>query len=48
MQIALNGNNTMPYPFLLDLCVARETGYDGVIVVADKLRRYFAEGFTPE
>jgi sugar phosphate isomerase/epimerase len=46
MQIALNGNNTMPYPFLLDLRVARETGYDGVIVVADKLRRYLAEGFT--
>ena len=46
MQIALNGNNTMPYPFLLDLRVARETEYDGVIVVADKLRRYLAEGFT--
>src|SRR5215471_6797268 len=48
MQIALNGNNTMPYPFLLDLRVARETEYDGVIVVADKLRRYLAEGFTAE
>jgi sugar phosphate isomerase/epimerase len=48
MQIALNGNNTMPYPFLLDLRVARETAYDGVIVVADKLRRYLAEGFTAE
>jgi sugar phosphate isomerase/epimerase len=48
MQIALNGNNTMPYPFLLDLRVARETAHDGVIVVADKLRRYLAEGFTAE
>jgi sugar phosphate isomerase/epimerase len=48
MQIALNGNNTMRYPFLLDLRIARETGYDGVIVVADKLRRYLAEGFSIE
>lgn len=48
MQIALNGNSTMPYPFLTDLRVARETGYDGVIVVADKLRRYLAEGFSSE
>jgi hypothetical protein len=38
----------MPYPFLLDLRVARETGYDGVIVIADKLRRYLADGFTAE
>jgi sugar phosphate isomerase/epimerase len=48
MRIALNGNNTMRYPFLLDVRVARETGYDGLIVVADKLRRYLAEGFTAE
>jgi sugar phosphate isomerase/epimerase len=48
MQIALNGNNTMPYPFLLDVRVAMETGYDGLIVVGDKLRRYLAQGFSTE
>jgi sugar phosphate isomerase/epimerase len=48
MQIALNGNNTMPYPFLLDVRVAVETGYDGLIVVGDKLRRYLAQGFSIE
>jgi sugar phosphate isomerase/epimerase len=47
-RVALNGNNTMPYPFLLDIRVARETGYDGLILVADKLRRYLGEGFSVE
>ncbi len=46
MRIALNGNSTLPYPFLLDIRVARETGHDGLIVVADKLRRYLAAGYT--
>ncbi len=46
MRIAHNGNSTMPYPYLLDLRVARETGYDGVLVVGDKLRQYLAEGFS--
>lgn len=48
MQIALNGNSSMPYPILLDLRLAREVGYDGVVVVGDKLRRYLAEGFSIE
>jgi sugar phosphate isomerase/epimerase len=48
VHIAHNGNNTMPYPYLLDLRVARETGYDGVLVVGDKLRRYLAEGFSTD
>ena len=48
MRIAHNGNSTMPYPYLMDLRIARETGYDGVIVVRDKLRRYLAEGFSIE
>lgn len=46
MRIAHNGNSTLPYPFLLDVRVAKETGHDGLIVVADKLRRYLAAGFT--
>ncbi len=48
MRIAHNGNSTMPYPYLMDLRVARETGYDGVLVVGDKLRRYLAEDFSIE
>jgi sugar phosphate isomerase/epimerase len=46
VQIALNGNSTMPYPFLMDLRIARETGHDGLIVVGEKLQRYVAEGFS--
>jgi sugar phosphate isomerase/epimerase len=38
----------MPYPYLMDLRVARETGHDGILVVGDKLRRYLAEGFSLE
>jgi sugar phosphate isomerase/epimerase len=45
VQVALNGISTMPYPFLTDIRVAREAGYDGLVVVGDKLRRYLAEGF---
>src|SRR4029077_3348860 len=48
VRIAHNGNSTMPYPYLMDLRIARETGYDGVLVVGDKLRRYLAEGFSIE
>lgn len=38
----------MPYPFLMDLRIARETGHDGVLIVGDKLRRYLDEGFSVE
>jgi len=48
LQIAMNGNSSMPYPFLMDIRVARETGHDGVIVVIEKLRKYLLEGFTLE
>jgi sugar phosphate isomerase/epimerase len=46
VHVALNGNSTMPYPFVMDLRIARETGHDGVLIVGDKLRRYLAEGFS--
>jgi sugar phosphate isomerase/epimerase len=46
VRIAHNGNTSMPYPFLVDVRIARETGYDGLLVVGDKLRRYLAEGFS--
>ncbi len=40
MQIALNGNSSMPYPLLLDVRLVRDIdGSDGLIVVGDKLRR---------
>ena len=32
-------------PFLMDVRIARETGYDGVLVVGSKLRRYLREGY---
>jgi sugar phosphate isomerase/epimerase len=48
VQIAHNGNTSMPYPYLMDLRIARETGHDGVLVVGGKLRRYLAEGFSIE
>jgi sugar phosphate isomerase/epimerase len=38
----------MPYPYLMDLRIARETGHDGILVVGDKLRRYLSEGFLIE
>lgn len=46
MQVALNGNSTMPYPFLMDARIARETGHDGLIVVIEKLRTLLSEEFT--
>jgi sugar phosphate isomerase/epimerase len=46
LLIALNGISTMLCPFLMDVRIARETGYDGVLVVGSKLRRYLREGFT--
>ena len=46
VQIAHNGNSSMPYPYLMDLRIARETGHDGVLIVGDKLRRYLTEGFS--
>jgi sugar phosphate isomerase/epimerase len=46
MRIVHNGNSSMPYPLLMDVRIARETGYDGMLVVGDKLKRYLAEGFS--
>jgi sugar phosphate isomerase/epimerase len=46
MLVALNGITTMPYPYLTDVQIAKETGYDGLLVVADKLRQYLAVGFS--
>jgi len=48
VRIAHNGNSSMPYPYLMDVRIARETGHDGLLVVGEKLRRYLAEGFRPE
>src|SRR5207237_7580629 len=43
----LNGISTMLCPFLMDVRIARETGYDGLMVVGAKLRRFVSEGFSP-
>jgi sugar phosphate isomerase/epimerase len=46
LRVAHNGNTSMPYPFLIDVGIARETGYDGILIVGDKLKRYLTEGFS--
>jgi sugar phosphate isomerase/epimerase len=45
VRIAHNGNSSMPYPFLMDACIAPETGYDGILIVGDKLKRYLAVNY---
>jgi sugar phosphate isomerase/epimerase len=45
VRIAHNGNSSMPYPFLMDVRIARDTGHDGILIVGEKLRRYLSEGF---
>jgi sugar phosphate isomerase/epimerase len=47
LVVALNGISTMLCPFLMDVRIARDTGYDGLIVVGTKLRRFVSEGFSP-
>src|SRR5215831_17181049 len=39
VRIAHNGNSSMPYPYLMDVRIARETGHDGLLVVGAKLSR---------
>jgi sugar phosphate isomerase/epimerase len=40
MTIALHGLSTKPYPLLVDVRIARETGYDALEIVGDKLFSY--------
>src|SRR3977135_4150097 len=45
MRLVYNSNSTMPLPALVQIRVAKETGWDGIFVRAEHLRRYLAQGF---
>lgn len=46
MQLVYNSNSTMYLPALMQIRVARETGWDGVFLRAEHLRRYLAQGYS--
>lgn len=45
MRLVYNSNSTMHLPALMQIRVARETGWDGIFVRAEHLRRYLEQGF---
>ena len=45
MLLVYNSNSTMHLPALQQIRVARETGWDGVFLRAEHLRRYLDQGF---
>ena len=45
MRLVYNSNSTMHLPALMQIRVARETGWDGIFVRAEHLRRYLDQGF---
>jgi sugar phosphate isomerase/epimerase len=45
MRLVYNSNSTMHLPALMQVRVARETGWDGIFVRAEHLRRYLALGY---
>ena len=45
MRLVYNSNSTMHLPALMQIRVARETGWDGIFVREEHLRRYLAQGF---
>jgi len=46
MRLVYNSNSTMHLPVLLQARVARETGWDGIFVREEHIRRYLAQGYT--
>jgi len=44
MRLVYNSNSTMHLPVLLQARVARETGWDGIFLRAEHVRRYLAQG----
>jgi sugar phosphate isomerase/epimerase len=44
MRLVYNSNSTMHLPALMQIRVARETGWDGVFLRAEHLRRYLEQG----
>jgi sugar phosphate isomerase/epimerase len=45
MQLVYNSNSTMHLPALMQIQLARETGWDGVFLREEHLRRYLAQGY---
>ena len=45
MRLVYNSNSTMYLPALMQIRVARETGWDGIFVRAEHLRRYLAQDY---
>ncbi|HSS37049.1 MAG TPA: sugar phosphate isomerase/epimerase family protein [Patescibacteria group bacterium] len=45
MRLVYNSNSTMHLPALMQIRLARETGWDGIFVREEHLRRYLAQGF---
>ena len=46
MQLVYNSNSTMHLPALAQIRVARETGWDGIFLRAEHLRRYLGLGYS--
>lgn len=46
MRLVYNSNSTMHLPALMQVRVARETGWDGIFVREEHLRRYLAQGYS--
>jgi len=46
MRLVYNSNSTMHLPVLMQIRVARETGWDGVFLREEHIRRYLAEGYS--
>jgi sugar phosphate isomerase/epimerase len=45
MRLVYNSNSTMYLPALMQVRVARETGWDGIFLRAEHLQRYLAQGY---
>ena len=48
MRLVYNSNSTMYLPALMQIRIARETGWDGIFVRAEHLLRYLAQGYPVE
>jgi sugar phosphate isomerase/epimerase len=46
MRLVYNSNSTMYLPALMQIRVARETGWDGIFLRAEHLQRYLAQGYS--
>ena len=47
MRLVYNSNSTMHLPALMQIRVAKETGWDGIFLRQEHLRRYLAQGYDP-